>query len=219
MKENRRREYFGEFNVRFLGYNILKGVTYRGEPIVPPILREGANWREGMYFDVQKLPGASFERVAERTDVPTKRKLEILKHVVGQLKEVDKAGLVLFDRAGRNTMVLSWGVGRGISTRQIDIEEFYDKASGTVYSERSLIAYETYVEDKLGSGMSLWTEAVDLIAEDATKVLKADRAPKSAISVMAQYDDFSYLADKRNIKAGVLNVLERDIDMTLQRLH
>jgi hypothetical protein len=91
-----------------------------------------------------------------------KDKLGVLLHVTQQLRQIDEAGYVLFDRHGGNVRVLKWG-GNRISTRQVDIEDMYNRESHQIYSLDG--SWDVQLIKTLKSrGVDLWVNAVSSIA-------------------------------------------------------
>ncbi len=165
--EFRKHDYEAK-NVRFLGYNFLKNVTFNGEPVVPVILSEEDVGDK--HFKVEKLGGQDLNAFVHEP-ISITEKLKVFDHVAGQLQAIDAAGMVLFDRLGRNIRVLSSGK-KGISTRQMDIEYFYDKKADAIYSD-SLAGerhYEQYAFTQKLRRWDLWSEAVQSMAFDLLSI-------------------------------------------------
>ena len=81
-------------------------------------------------------------------------------HITEQLSAVDKAGFVIFDRNSGNIRVLDWKRGK-ISTRQIDIEDYYDKGVDATYSSGDQKGYEEMVDLMNGKGVNLWASTIN----------------------------------------------------------
>lgn len=164
------REFFENKNIRFLGYNFLKNVMFNGEPVVPVIISED-NDVNGMHFNVEKLGGESLDYFMCHSKISLKEKLKVMHHVVMQLEAIDKAGIVLFDRIGPNVRVLSWG-DRGISTRQVDTEDFYDKSNDALYSDHRDKYMANYVDIHKRLKQDPWSMEVSKLAYQITKNIK-----------------------------------------------
>jgi hypothetical protein len=223
-EQQMRRENFERDKVRFVGYDLLKLVTFKDEPVVPAVLSNGDGDK---HFYVEKLGGEDFRNVVFDEGVSPIDKLSVIDHVIGQLQAIDQAGVVLFDRAARNIRVLRYG-SSGISTRQLDIEEFYVKASRTVYSSGYSFngpRIEYYKE----MGYNLWGETVAWLSTYVAPSLKNAGLGTRAFSDR-KYTPLAWGEYDEHIKAGkkkppnplsnqdVLSVLKQDIEKLIIRL-
>lgn len=169
-----RVEGVGYKNVRFLGYNFLQDVRYNNEPVVPRIISQGKS-----VFRVEELKGDDIQYLSIWNYIPTVEKFRVLYHVVGQFKEIDKAGLVLFDREGRNIMA-NVKCGK-MSVRQVDLEEFYDKNANSVYADvpYRFDGYTWMAELFSERGFNLWAESVEFLSYEARAVMLTGHIKKN----------------------------------------
>lgn len=160
-----RREPSSDCNVRYIGYNLLKDVTHNGEPVVPAILGEKTTKLWGRHFEVEHLPGMDFTDYLSDPDVSIVEKLLVLLHIIEQLQAIDKKGFVIFDRHGNNIRVLSASPDH-ISTRQMDIEQLYDKDANCVYAQPEREPLEELLDNLQARGSSVWTPSVQKLASE-----------------------------------------------------
>lgn len=163
-------EKYEEKSVRFINYTLLSKVRFNGEPVVPAILSENSG--NPGYFEVEYLKGLSLSGFLKLTEdkADLKTKLQVIRHVAGQYKAIDDAGFVIFDRHPLNVMVLGWANNK-ISTRQVDIEDMYDKSADAVYGEFDRQYYERYMEDVLRRGQDPWYLQISHLAITAFDIL------------------------------------------------
>lgn len=176
-KTHRERAY--DRNVRYIAYSLLKDVKFSDEPVVPKIISESKD-EFGPHFNVEELPGidlADFLFLPEE-EVGTKDKFSAMLHVAKQLEAIDKAGFVIFDRNSGNIRVLDWKDGK-ISTRQVDIEDYYDKLADATYSSGDQKGYEEMVDLMNSKGVNLWAYQINKLI--ASEVGIATRAGKPEI--------------------------------------
>ncbi len=175
--EESHRERAYDRNVRYISYSLLKNIRFENEPVVPKILSEG-NDEFGKHFNVEKLQGLDLSDfiLLPESEVNTKRKLEVLLHVTQQLQEIDKSGFVLFDRNAGNIRVLEWQ--DKISTRQIDLEEYYDKLADAMYSSGDQKGYDEMVDLLKEKNVDLWAPSVQKLVYHAIAVAKNGKQPE-----------------------------------------
>lgn len=150
-------------NIRHICYSLLSKVTFEDEPVVPKILSEKRSDLIGDFFEVENLEGVDFiDYVLDKTK-PKELKLKILLHIVKQLKAIDDAGFVIFDRHGRNIRLLSESSDH-IATRQIDIEDMYDKKADCVYSLMNASMSDDLIDIFKEKDIPLWVQSVDKLA-------------------------------------------------------
>lgn len=202
-----RVEDVGNRNVRFLGYNFLQNVTYNCEPVVPKIISQGKR-----VFRVEEIQGSDIRYLSIWNWVTVPDKFKLLYHVVGQLKEIDKAGIVLFDREGRNIMANTEG-GK-LSVRQIDLEEFYDRNVDAVYSDLNYrqVDYTNMVDTFNGRGYNLWAEAVQFLSYQAKAVLIAGNVKKNK-NIFDKYHGIAHEpeSNQKILQKDLLNMLQGDL--------
>ena len=133
---------------------------------------------KGPFFEVEKLPGLDVEDflILPESEASVKDKLQVMLHVVGQFQAIDKAGFVLFDRHMWNIRLLDWK-GK-ISTRQIDVDEYYDKdADATVSLDRQK-SLEEMNDSKKKIGVDLWAGTVQTMLVAELNVVDIGRNPE-----------------------------------------
>jgi ribosomal protein S18 acetylase RimI-like enzyme len=157
-------EASGRGNVRFIGYNLLKNVQFDNQPVVPKILREKNDELIGPIFEVENLPGVDLDELIQSSSISYLDKLSVLSYVAGQLEAIDQAGFIPFDRSGSNIRVLSYG-DNGISTRQIDIEDIYDRAGDCLYSKEGSGMTDEVLDTFRNKDINFWARNVTLLTE------------------------------------------------------
>lgn len=180
-------------NIRYINFNLLKEVEFQGEPVVPKILGE-ENDEFGPFFKVEKLGGLDLGDFLHLPDVDIKTKLKVIKHVISQLQTIDQSGFVLFDRNGGNIRVLHWEVN--ISTRQIDVEDIYDKDADAVYSFNTQKGYEGMIDAFSKKDIDIWAPAVNKIAQGVGGIL--ENFPKVG-EILKPYEDIRTLPSRQNV--------------------
>jgi len=202
------RESFGDKNVRFLGYNILKHVEFNGEPVVPQILSEGFG-PGGGYFDVEKLKGVDLDRLSDDENVRLTDKLGIVKFVANQLKAIDESGNIVFDRDGKNIKVLAYGKGY-ISVRQLDIEEIYDKNGGGLYAEKTDGELSKQIIQFEPLGINLWCESVSGLAGVVNRSFEVSGEKKPEwLKKYRELNWYAYDFDLGNLEFQKSDVLDK----------
>jgi hypothetical protein len=172
-----RREEASDKNIRYLGYNLLKNIEFEEEPVVPKILSEGKD-AKGPYFNVENLPGmdvADFLELPE-DEASVKDKLRVMLHIVGQFQAIDKAGFVLADRHVWNIRLLGWK--DKISTRQIDVDEYYDKDADSTYSLDRQKTLEEFNDSFKKTGTDLWAPTVNSLLSAELGAIDIGRNPE-----------------------------------------
>jgi len=157
-------ERSNSLNVRHICYSLLSKVIFDGEPIVPAIISEKQDTEFfGNVFEVERLGGEDLYDYIKNKDHLKSEKLLVLLHVVRQLKAIDEAGYIIFDRHGSNIRVLSSNP-QHISVRHVDIEDMYDKQADCTYSLRGSSMSDETADLFKSKGISLWVLAVDKLA-------------------------------------------------------
>lgn len=202
------RESFEEKNIRFLGYNALKSVTYNDEPVVPQIISEGKD-NNGPHFNVEKLGGTDLDDICDDPNVRFADKLDLIQFATNQLKEIDKTGVVLFDRDGRNIRVLAYGHGY-ISMRQMDLQEYYDKNGGGVYVNREGSGVSKTVAKYEPMGVNMWCESVANLADAMSAAFKLhnEKVPEW-IQKYKKLDWWGYKIEDGDIEFAKSDVLSK----------
>ncbi|QQG41555.1 MAG: hypothetical protein HYV90_05375 [Candidatus Woesebacteria bacterium] len=211
-----RTEYFEKKNIRFLGYHFLRNVSFNGEPVVPVIISE-ADEVGNRHFNVERLGGMDLDDLMDVSDsaISLKDKLEVVRHVVLQLKAIDDAGFWIHDRAGRNVKVLSWGLN-GISTRQVDLEDFYDKKTNSLYSDHRSDYLEQFVDRQYILGQTPWAYCVGQLA-----LLVTDSLPDRYKNVVdfGKYESLLTVKVVRNpLAVNPLVEFRKDLDRLISDL-
>ena len=171
IEDDERLERIDFRKIRYICYDLLKDVRFSGEPVVPKITSTEKTVKfKGLVFGVEKLEGMNLSDYLLDGNIPLKDKLEVLLHVTRQLRQIDKAGYVLFDRHGGNIRILRWGES-GVSTRQVDIEDMYDKRANRVYSSSGSLDIEL-IEIFKSKGLDLWVNAVSSISLQGIGVIE-----------------------------------------------
>jgi len=169
--ENSRREESSDINIRYIGYSLLKDVKFSGEQVVPHILSEGQD-ELGKHFNVEKLVGLDLEDflLLPENEASLKDKFKVMLHITQQFQAIDQAGFILFDRHAWNIRVINWGNDK-ISTRQIDIDQYYDKVAEASYSLEGQERFESMNDSLKKIGTNLWAPTVnDLISQELSVV-------------------------------------------------
>lgn len=187
------RERSAPKNVRYINYNLLREVVSNGEPVVPKILGEEKD-EFGPYFKVEKLGGLDLADFLHLPEVDIKTKFKVLKHVISQLQAIDESGFVIFDRNGGNIRVLQWE--GNISTRQIDIEDIYDKSADAVYSSGTQKGSEDMINALSKKDIDIWAPAVNKIAQAIGGILK--NLPKVG-QILLPYEYLETLPSRQKI--------------------
>ncbi|OGM77755.1 hypothetical protein A2188_02785 [Candidatus Woesebacteria bacterium RIFOXYA1_FULL_43_9] len=195
-------------NVRYINYNLLRAVEFQGEPVVPKILGEEKD-EIGSFFKVEKLNGLDLGDFLHLPDVDIKTKLKVIKHVISQLQAIDESGFVLFDRNGGNVRVLEWK--ENISTRQIDIEDIYDKSADAVYSLDGQKGYEDMIDALSEKDIDIWAPAVNKIAQGVGGILKDF---PGVSHILSPYEDIRTLPSRQKI----LTEFSKAIDLATNEL-
>jgi len=175
ISNNERREPSGEKNMRFLGYHFLKDIKFSGQPVVPKIISEGEDV-DGTFFMVEKLDGMDlddFLRLPE-SEVSLKDKFSVMLHITQQYEAVDEAGFVLFDRHAFNIRVLNWKAGE-ISTRQVDVDQIYDKKTDASYSMDDQDRFESMNDSLNKLGRNLWQSTIVNLISQELKIVDIGR--------------------------------------------
>lgn len=193
-------------NVRYINYNLLREVEFQGEPVVPKILGEEKD-EFGPFFKVEKLDGLDLGDFLHLPDVNIKTKLKVLKHVISQLQAIDESGFVLFDRNGGNIRVLQWE--GNISTRQIDVENIYDKSADAVYSFDGQKSYEDMIDAFLKKDIDIWAPAVNKIAQGVGGIL--EDFPR-VNEMLSPYEDIGTLPSRQKILIEFSKTIDLAID-------
>lgn len=207
-----RLERTGLSNIRYACYNLLKNIRFSGEPVVPRIISERKEDELlGPVFGVEKLEGVDLADFLLDEGIQLKRKLEVLRHVIRQLEQIDEAGYVLFDRHGGNIRVLKWGENE-ISVRQIDIEDMYDKRADKVYSS-DIPSRSSLIETFKKAGINLWVNAVGNISLQGMGA--AERSGYSRVSNLLS----RHVWDRTESPRGSnLTQLEKGIESAIESL-
>lgn len=229
LDQNAHTEKFDKYKVRLLAHELLENITFNGEPVVPRIISKpsdniemGAN---NNAFKVEDLGEINLRHVISSKDVSPIDKLKIIHHVIGQLQAIDQAGIVLFDRAGRNIAVPRFESGV-ISTRQVDLEEFWSKKDNRFYSSGSFNGEKAYFY--VENGFDLWGETVAHLSNlVADAVISND--PKLAQQFVQKYNYLAWGEYEQHIKSGkkksprplssqdTLSVLKNDLEKTIKK--
>ncbi len=174
--EETHRERSYDRNIRHIAYSLLRDVSFQGEPVTPKAISEGED-EFGKHFKVEKLRGQDLTdfMFLPESEVSTKQKFEVLLHITRQLQEIDKAGFILFDRNSGNIRVLDWK--DKISTRQIDIENYYDKSAEAMYSSGDQKSYEEMMETLKEKKVDLWAPTVEQLVSQAIAISKNGNRP------------------------------------------
>lgn len=208
-----RVEDVGYKNVRFLGYNFLQDVIYNGEPVVPKIISQGKE-----VFRVEEIKGEDLRDLPTWKNTSAIHKFTVLYHATSQLIEIDKAGIVLFDREGRNIMANLQN--DKVSVRQVDLEEFYDKNAGSVYAD-SPYRYDAYsFTANLFSeeGFNLWAESVQFLANQAKKILANSKI--KGMDIFNKYNGISPEdeSSRKILQKDLLSMLKEDLVKAIDSL-
>lgn len=165
------RERSYDRNVKYIAYSLLKDVSFQGEQVVPRIISEDED-EFGKHFNVEKLGGIDLYdfMFLPETEVSTKQKFKVLLHITKQLQEIDKSGFILFDRHSSNIRVLNWQ--DKISTRQMDLENYYDKLAEAILSSDNQKASEEMVSILKEKGIDLWAPTVEELVSQAIGIAK-----------------------------------------------
>ena len=202
-----RVEDVGYKNIRFLGYNFLQNVTYNSEPVVPKIMSQGKG-----VFRVEEIQGQDIRYPSIWNWVTVPDKFKLLYHVVGQLKEIDKAGIVLFDREGRN--IVANTENGGLSVRQVDLEEFYDKNADAVYADINFrqVEYTDTIDKFKNRGFNLWAESVQFLGNQAKVIVIAGHVKKNK-NIFDKYNRISTEpeSNKKILQKDLLGMLQGDL--------
>lgn len=159
-------ERYCDRNIRYICYSLLSKVRFKNEPVVPKILAEREEDKLRVKrFEVERLAGEDLVDYVVDKDQPKDNKLRVILHVVRQLKAIDEAGYVIFDRHGSNIRVVSNDPAH-ISTRQMDIEDMYDKLGDCVYSLNNASADDDLIDLFKVKGVSPWAVAVDKLTKE-----------------------------------------------------
>ena len=223
-------EKFDKYKVRLLAHELLENVTFNGEPVVPRILSKSSdivdtNGNTNNSFEVEELGEINLRHVVSDKEVAPIDKLKIIHHVIGQLQVIDQAGIVLFDRAGRNIVVPKFG-SDGISTRQVDLEEFWSKKDNQFYSSGSFNGEKADFYAK--NGFDLWGETVAHLSNltaDAVKDTDSNLAQqfvrKYTFLAWGEYDEHIKSGKKKSPRPlssqDTLSVLKKDIEKTISK--
>lgn len=191
-------------NIRHICYSLLAGIEFSGEPVVPKILGEDRD-ELGDFFKVEKLQGMDLADFLHTPTIDLKTKLTVLRHTAQQLEVVDGAGFVLFDRNGGNIRVLDWK--DRISTRQIDVEDMYDKASDVVYSLEGQKGYEEMIEALNAKGVDLWAPTVCKLAQSAMGILDGTKTKE----ILSSYTDMLTMPSRREVLVNFDSALTQAI--------
>jgi len=198
-------------NVKFLGYNLLRDIQFAGQPVVPRLLGESQDELLGPVYEVENLPGRDLDELIKDPSIRYQDKLAVLRHVTGQLEAIDQAGFIPFDRSGANIRVLSFG-GEGVSTRQLDIEDFYDQAEDYLYSQENAGMSQEALDLLKKKGVNFWARNITMLAELAQKAA-------NMVDDLAGSNDFSVLRwPSGNPKGSTLRELLNTIDSRLNNL-
>ena len=193
-------------NVRYINYKLLSGVEFSGEPVVPMILKEGQD-ELGGFFEVEELPGEDLADLLHDQSQGVKVKMEVVLHVVKQLRSIDQAGFVLFDRNADNIRIIN--VNERISTRQMDIEDMYDKVTNAVYG-LSQSKYEDMIQRLEKMGIDIWSPSVNRFAQNVCSLLNESA---SARAIISPYIDIWTMPIKKDILGDFSNALSKAIDI------
>lgn len=202
------REQAYDRNVRYLGYNLLKEIRFNCEPVVPALISEGSDLF-GRYHEVENLQGVTLETFLEDKTITAKEKYRVLLHVVDQLQEIDRAGFVIFDRCPRNIQVLSYG-SDNISTRQMDLEDFYDKKADALYSLANVSITENILDDQNQMGIDPWYREVRRLGNLSLNLAIYDCDPvaraimSGLVGVCTRHESDTMLRDLGNAYQKVL---------------
>jgi len=192
-------------NVRYINYKLLSGVEFSGEPVVPKILREGQD-ELGGFFKVEELQGEDLADLLRDQSLGAKVKMEVVLHVVKQLQSIDQAGFVLFDRNADNIRIIS--MNKRISTRQMDIEDMYDKDTDAVYS-LSQSKYEDMIQRLKKMGIDIWLPSVNRFAQNVCSLLNE---PAPARAIISSYTDIRIMPTKKDVLGDFSDALSKAIE-------
>lgn len=203
--EQYHREVGSPKSVRYLGYSLLGNVSCCGEPVVPRILGEEAN-ELGSFFKVEELSGVDLSDFLH-LPIDVNDKLRVIQHIVHQLEAIDQAGFVIFDRHGGNIRVVNWN-GKA-STRQVDVEDMYDKNKDQVLSSDSAANYRDMINQLKMKGIDLWTPTVNILAG---MTIKAIGSEKGIGAVLQPFKRLSTTPTQQ----GVLQQFDKTIGQIIQ---
>lgn len=191
-------------NTRLLGHRFLQKVLFNGEPVVPKIITESNI--DKSRFDVEKLDGVDLDDLI-KSGIQTRSGLDVIIHVTEQLQVIDKSGILLFDRDGRNIRILSWA--GSISTRQIDLEDFYDHRRNVLYCDKPSREEDKkkLLNDCMKFGFNIWSREVVSLAEMTMKVI-GDRNP-----LINRYTNFLWRKKEPVLfEKDLLKVFKKDVE-------